>query len=94
MCVTENKIQSDYAELQGYISGIKSSIPGDIKVTKDEETNLQGNTKASACIDAYKNAITSFNKELENVASNLNKAAQYFEDTDNATANGMSGLSQ
>ena len=91
----DNQIQSDSVELQQYISGISSSIPQKkLSVEKDTATQLQGNTKASECIDAYKSAISSFNEELKNVVSNLNKAAQYFEDTDNATANGMSGLSQ
>lgn len=91
----DNQIQSDAVELQQYISGINSSIPqGKINVKKDTKTQLQGNTKASACIDAYISAVSSFNEELKNVVSNLNKAAQYFEDTDNETANGMSGLGQ
>lgn len=87
-------IQSNSVELHQYIDGINSSIPeSKINVKKDSVTQLQGNTKAAACIDAYKNALSSFNEELKNVANNLDKAAQYFEDTDNEAANGMSGLS-
>lgn len=88
-----NQIQSDSVELQQYIDGINNSIPKEnINVTKDTVTTLKGNTKASACIDEYKNAITSFNAELENVVNNLRKAAIYFEDVDNNTAKSMSEI--